>query len=462
MKNKNLILKTDAYKGSQAFQYCENAEKLFSYIESRGGIYPETVFFGLQYYLKEFLSGTVTVEDVEEAKEVFAAMGVDFNYDGWMYIATQLKGKLPLRIRAVPEGLRIPNSNILMSLESTDPKVFWVVNWMETLLLKVWYSSTVATQSYYLRQLIYKSLVETADDPDAEIPYKLLSFGARGSSTEETAALGGAAELTSFAGTDTIVGLLCARDYYNADIKTGIGVSANASEHSTICSWGQEHELDAYRNMIKLFGKPGKLFACVSDSFNIYKACEMWGTELKEEVINSGATLVVRLDSGDPHEVIPKCLNILADKFGTMINTKGYKVLNNVRILQGDGVNPTSIAQLLELVKGLGFSISNITFGMGGASLQGSTMNTMNRDTQKFAFKASSIMVDGKEHPVFKDPITDSGKRSKRGLLDLVCRDGKYKTVNEFQTDTVMKTVWENGELLIEEDFKTIQSRIYG
>src|ERR1700722_1416140 len=125
MRSNNLILRTDSYKASQSKQYVSGATSLSSYLESRGGVYPATLFLGLQYYLKEYLSTPITVADVEEAKEFFELHGVDFNYEGWMYIATELKGKLPVRIRAVPEGSLIPVSNVLMTIESTDPKVFW-------------------------------------------------------------------------------------------------------------------------------------------------------------------------------------------------------------------------------------------------------------------------------------------------------------------------------------------------
>lgn len=468
----NLILKSDSYKFSQGFsanegQYPPGSSSLFSYVESRGGVYPETVFFGLQYYLKKYLSTPITEADVEEAKSFFAVHGVPFNYDGWMHIAKDLKGKLPVRIRAVPEGSKVPVHNVLMSLESTDAKCFWVVNWLETLLLKVWYPTTVATQSHYLRKLIRDALVETADDADAEIDFKLHSFGYRGSSSEETAGIGGAAELISFKGTDTINGIVCADNYYNSGI---CGFSIPASEHSTITSWSKDNEVDAYRNMIQKFGKPGAIFACVSDSYDIYKSVSvLWGTILKEEIIKSGATLVIRPDSGSPVEVVSKCLDLADEKFGSIVNSKGYKILNHVRLIQGDGVNPKSIKEILEAVKSKGFSISNIAFGMGGASLQGSNINPLNRDTQKFAFKASYIVVNGEGREVFKDPITDPGKRSKAGRLDLVVTsspEGKlsYGTVKledmrVAHDMSAMKTVWENGELLVEEDFETIRKR---
>lgn len=458
----NLILKTDSYKASQYKQYVPGATSLFSYLESRGGVYPETLFFGLQYYLKEYLSQPITVADVDEANTFFKGHGVDFNYDGWMYIAKDLNGKLPVRIRAVQEGTLVPTSNILMSIESTDSKAFWVVNWLETLLLKVWYPTTVATQSYYLRQLINDSLIKTSDDPASEIDFKLHSFGYRGVSSEESAAIGGAAELVSFKGTDTIAGILCANNYYDSGI---CGFSINASEHSTITSFGKDHELDAYRNMIKQFAKPGAIFACVSDSYDIYKTISLfWGTELIEEIIKSGATLVIRPDSGNPLKVVPKCLELMEAKFGYKINSKGYKVINHVKLIQGDGVNPQSIKEILSIINEMGYSATNIAFGMGGASLQGSSANTINRDTQKFAFKASHIVVDGENIDLYKSPITDPGKISKRGRLDLVY-DGSLKTVilkdNEIVHDkSVMRNVYENGELLIDDDFETIHKRI--
>jgi nicotinamide phosphoribosyltransferase len=456
----NLILKSDSYKYCMYSLYPSNSTNLFSYLESRGGVYQTTVFFGLQYLLKKYLLNPITVDDVEEAKEFMAAHGVAFNYDGWMRIAKL--GYLPVRIRAVPEGLNVPVSNALLTIESTDPESFWLVNFLETLLLKVWYSTTVATQSHYIKKDIYESLVKTADNADAEIDFKLHSFGYRGVSSEESAAIGGAAELTQFKGTDTLAGIICANNYYDAGM---CGFSINASEHSTICSWGRENEVGAFKNMINKYGTKGSLFACVSDSWDIFSAItDLWGGKLKDQLIESGATLVIRPDSGEPTEIVPKCLKLMEEKFGYTLNSKGYKVINHVKLIQGDGCNPKSIKRILDVVNNIGYSTTNLAFGMGGASIQGSQANTINRDTQKFAFKASSITFDGEERDCYKDPVTDSGKRSKRGRLDLVCKDGQYSTVRldkgQISTEnSVMRTVYENGQLLVEEDFETIKNR---
>lgn len=459
MKTKlSYLFDTDSYKVSHYLQYPPGTNSMFSYIESRGGEYYETVFFGLQYYLKEYLTHRVTVEEVKKAKEFFDVHGEPFNYEGWMYIAQELEGKLPVRIRAVPEGTVVPTHNILVSIESTDPKVFWIVSWLETMLLRVWYSINVATRSHLIKRIIYDALFISSDDPDSEIAFKLHDFGSRGVSSQESAMIGGAAHLTNFMGSDTVAGVICANEYYNIPMA---GFSIPAAEHSSITSWGKENEVEAYRNMLKQFAKPGALVACVSDSYDIYNACDkLWGDSLKQEVIDSGAVVIIRPDSGNPPDVVLKCIQILDSKFGSKLNSKGFKVLNNVRVIQGDGINENSINKILAVLMTNGYSASNIAFGMGGQLLQ-----AHNRDTLKFAMKCSSITVDGEERDVFKDPVTDPGKSSKAGRLDLVkWANGKFETVklpagkiaNEF---SVMKTVYENGEVLVDESFENIRNR---
>lgn len=300
---------------------------------------------------------------------------------------------------------------------------------------------------------------ETSDDADAEIDFKVHDFGSRGVSSKETAAIGGAAHLVNFLGTDTMASLILHRDFYRSEMA---GFSIPAAEHSTMTAWGRENEILAYRNMLQHFAKPGAILAVVSDSWNIYEAVEkIWGEQLRQEVIDSEATVVIRPDSGDPEKVVSRIMNILASKFGTTLNSKGYKVLKNVRVIQGDGVNEQSIHQILQRLKNEGFSASNIAFGIGGSLLQ-----KINRDTLKFAYKTSAIVVDGKLRDVYKEPITDSGKNSKKGRLDLVSDEaGEYKTVRLPDVETLsanntkLRTVYENGELLIDDNLAEIRKR---
>jgi nicotinamide phosphoribosyltransferase len=326
------------------------------------------------------------------------------------------------------------------------------------MLLRVWYPTTVATISWHIKQLIRRYLNETSDDPAGQLPFKLHDFGARGVSSLESAGLGGLAHLVNFKGTDTVAALVAARKYYAEPMAA---FSIPAAEHSTITAWGREGEEAAYRNMIQHYGKPGAIFACVSDSYDVYSAIEhLWGERLKQQVIDSGATLVVRPDSGNPPDVVEKCAVLLDRAYGSTTNGKGFKVLNHVRLIQGDGVNPASIKETLERLKAVGFSADNIAFGMGGALLQ-----QMNRDTQKFAMKCSAARIYGKWVDVYKDPVTDPGKVSKKGRLDLIRNGSTRELLTYPMGDTLspqpseLVDVFRNGELLKEWTFEAVRAR---
>jgi nicotinamide phosphoribosyltransferase len=392
-------------------QYPAGTTGVYSYIESRGGRYDRTVFFGLQAFIKEYLLEPITQADIDIADEILTAHGEPFNRQGWEYILRTHGGYLPVVIKAVPEGTVVPVKNVLATIENTDPECFWLTTWLETALLRaIWYPTTVATQSYTIKQIILDYLERTGDP--TLIDFKLHDFGARGVSSLESAAIGGAAHLVNFMGTDTVSGLLFAREYYGAGVA---GFSIPAAEHSTITSWGRDDEVEAYRNMIEKFAKPGSIVAVVSDSYDVFNAAsKLWGEELRQQVIDSGATVVIRPDSGDPVEVNRRLIEILGEKFGYTTNAKGFKVLNNVRLIQGDGVNELTIRSILGVFMAMGWSADNIAFGQGGALLQ-----QVDRDTQKFAMKCSAAKINGEWINVQKDPITDSGKKSKAGRVTL-------------------------------------------
>jgi nicotinamide phosphoribosyltransferase len=455
MNNSNILLDIDSYKSSHFLQYPPGTTGMFSYLESRGGEFQETVFFGLQYILKEYLSKPITMEMVDEAAVFLHAHGVPFNADGWRRVVTAHGGKLPIRIRAVPEGTVVPTHNALMTVESTDPECFWVVSWLETQLMRIWYPITVATLSRKAKEIIKWFLDDTSDNVAAELPWKLHDFGSRGVSSAESAGIGGAAHLVNFRGSDTINGILLANKYYGCDMA---GFSIPAAEHSSITSWGRDHEVDAYRNMLKQFAKPGAVLAVVSDSYDIYNAVEnIWGGVLKQEVIDSGATVVIRPDSGDPVTVVMGVLERLADKFGTTVNSKGYHVLNHVRVIQGDGVDYFRIQAILGAMREHKWAASNLAFGMGGALLQ-----KVNRDTLKFAFKCSSISLSsGEQRDVFKQPVTDAGKVSKAGRLDYT-RSGKTVIIPpglDVHPDSALVEVFRDGKILSESSFDMIRMR---
>lgn len=468
---KSIMLDTDSYKVSMWKQYPPGTEYVYSYIEARGRIYSEVEFLGVQA-LVQYLAVPITQEQIDYAERIWAAHGEPFNKDGWQYILDVHNGRLPLRIRAAREGRIIPTRNVLCTIENTDPACYWLTTWVETAALRaIWYPSTVGTISWNIKQVILNYL-EKSGDPST-IGFKLHDFGARGVSSTESAGIGGAAHLVNFMGTDTMSGIIHAMDVYGGDV---CGFSIPAAEHSTITSWGRDREVDAYRNMVKQFGSAGSILAVVSDSYDIYNACKLWGTELKDDVINSGATVVIRPDSGDPIVVLPKMMAILEHYYGAPKNAKGYNLLNNVRVIWGDGINAQSLETILRtMVDFHGYSADNFAFGMGGGLLQ-----QLNRDTQQWAMKCSAVGIrewieDGDIgsrwelvwRDVFKDPVTDSGKRSKRGRVTLWTSGGEYIssatqpmgwTDKGILWEDAMETYFDYGDVQFTQTFEQVRA----
>lgn len=446
MKRVPLCLRTDSYKFSHYKQAKPKTTRSFSYIESRGGLNSETLFCMLQYYLKEYLEGeVVTMEDVEYGLKRTTLHGVPFNYDGWKYIVEEHGGKLPVIIKAVPEGTVVPVKNVMVTIENTDPKCYWLPSLLETMLLKVWYPITVATTSMTIKRIIGQFMDETAGHREG-IEFKLHDFGYRGVSSEESAAIGGAANLINFLGSDTFIANEFLKEYYNEEMAS---FSIDATEHSTTTSWTREGEFDFYENLTKVYKDKG-IFACVIDSYNTEEAINMWG-KLKGALEANEQMVVLRPDSGDPVKMSLFCVDKIDKQFGHTYNKKGFKVLNNARVIYGDGISsPDVIRKILSNLRAFGYSAENIAFGMGGGLLQ-----KCDRDTQKFAMKCSAVVTDGKMVPVYKDPITDHGKKSKRGFLDLQ-RDvkGKFITIENMPSSGTVGSelveVFKDGEVLKE------------
>lgn len=429
----NPILDSDSYKISHHLQYPDGATAMFSYIESRGGVYDKTVWFGLQYILQKYLEVRITHAMIDEAEDYITkhGLGDSFNREGWEYIVDHYDGYLPITIRAVPEGTVVGTKNVLCYAVCKDPKAFWVVSYFETLLLRVWSPVTTATKSFAAKQIIADAYEHSSDEEyedsfaqtvetgvPASLLFKLHDFGARGGSSYETVSICGAAHLVNFMGTDTLSAIKLLREHYAEDCA---GYSIDASEHSTMTALGPDGETVQFRKMIKQFGdRP--IFACVSDGFDIFKAItQKWGDELIEEVKAMNAMLVVRPDSGDPVEIPIQCIKLLDERFGHTVNKKGFKVLNHVRVIQGDGIRNSDIAALVIRLHEEGYSIDNLNFGMGGGLIQDQT-----RDTLKFAMKNSWMLINGENVNIYKDPVTDPGKKSKKGLMTLMF-DGSIK-----------------------------------
>lgn len=482
VKPDNLILCSDAYKYSHHRFYGTSMTKMISYLESRGGKFSKTVFYGLQIVLKQYLEGiAITKEEVDEAHEMLATkygvFGRDdvFDRSKFDYIVEKYDGKLPISIKAVPEGTVVDTKNVLFTIESLDPECAWLTNFLESILLQVWYPITVATLSREVRLIVNEAFKNCTSYDTATreflVDFVLNDFGFRGVSSVQSAKIGGSAHLVNFKGSDTVIASQLVRDIYNTN--TIYGMSIPATEHSIMTLKGEEGEVEMMKRVLTLF--PTGLVACVSDSYNIFRAVsKYWGEDLIEMILSRpaepGNQLVIRPDSGHVIRTLKEIFNLLFEKFGYTVNDKGYKVLPpQVRVIQGDGVNLESIKEIYAMLEEEKISPENLALGMGGKLLQAD----INRDTQNFATKACYAVVDGEERNIIKSPtemdgdgnVTKSFKKSKQGKLKLVKNDdGSYRTVTSMDADfdTVkdeLIEVFRMGDILVDWTFEEIRER---
>lgn len=453
----NITTLTDSYKIGHYNMYLEGTQVVHSYFESRKGArFNNTVFFGLQYLLKEYLYGVqVTKEKIAKGKYLIGKhLGPNvFNEAGWNYILNNHGGKLPVLIKAVPEGCPVPTNNVLMNIENTDEKCYWLTNYLETLLNHVWASSTVATLSREIKILCKHYLDVTSNKPEA-LNFMLHDFGYRGVSSVESAGICGAAHLVNFMGTDTIRAIEYAMEYYASDV---CAYSVPATEHSIMTSLGPQGEMELVGHLLDNY--PEGILSIVIDSYDyeefIKETYKRYGTKILHRKYGK---VVFRPDSGEPVSTTLRVLDLVGEYYGTQTNIYNYKVLNShVGVLWGDGIEYLGVRDILHAMKETNWSAENIVFGMGGGLLQ-----KINRDVQRFAFKCSAQKRNGVWYDIYKKP-QDISKMSKKGRLGLL----RSPTLSGFNfitkpdvspSENFMVDVFRNGEILKEYTFSEVRT----
>lgn len=469
--NENLLLKTDVYKMGHMEQYPKGTTKVYSYLLARSEKkMPYTVFYGLQYYLKLLEKG-VTQANVDEFLEYRKnILGMEASEDVKKKLNDLVKlGYIPLRIKAVAEGTVVPVRNVLMTITNTHPNFHWVVGFVESLLLKIWNTCTVASYSKTLADLCKKFSDETCDN-GGHLPFQVHDFGYRGCSSDETAALSGSAHLISFLGTDTIPAIKLIKETYGCN--EPVGLSVPATEHSVMCAYTQEKEIDAFNNLLDLY--PSGFLSIVSDTYDLWNVLTNFAPTLKDRILARNGRVVFRPDSGDPWKIIcgdpdaatgsPEfkgAIRLLDETFGSTVNSKGYKVLNpKVGLIYGDGMFYERFNRILTTMKEMGYASSNLVVGIGGILLQ-----QHNRDDQGYAIKATFAEVNGEQRELLKDPVTDQKKKSHKGLLSLQ-KDENNRFFTKDQCSEAeekrgyLEVVFDNGELMNPTTFDEIRKRV--
>lgn len=483
---------TDSYKVGHHDMYPDGMTFLLSNWTPRSsridGV-KKVVFFGLQGFIKEILmkefennffkKDRETVVK-EHQRRVELLLGTQFNVDHWRKLHDL--GYLPLRFRALPEGVEVPLRVPMFTIENTHKDFAWLVNYIESVMSnQLWQSMTSATTALYFRRVLDKYANETSDTPEF-VDWQGHDFSFRGMSSYLAGAMSGAGHLLSFAGTDTLVAMDWAQEHYNA--KGFIGGSVPATEHSVMCAGGKETELETFRRLLKKY--PKGIISIVSDTWDLWKVITEILPQLKSEIMARDGKLVIRPDSGDPVDILcgtvqgnftevmewesmarnqkihKGVIELLYEIFPGPTNSKGYKTLDShIGVIYGDSITVQRAEQICQRLKAKGFASTIPVLGIGSFSYQYVT-----RDTFGFAVKATYCEVNGEGRNLYKDPVTDNGiKKSAKGKLAVINDfSGEYILVNEASDELLsvshLKPIWENGKFLREYTFNEVAQRV--
>lgn len=472
----NPLLATDVYKMGHMEQYRRGTTEVYSYLQARTDrTYKRTVMFGLQYWMQTYLTRKLTPSMGEEFLENRKSiLGENSPAVERKIRALCNLGYFPVVIKAVPEGTVMNTGNVLMTTHNTHPDFEWVPGFMESLILKVWDAITTASCSFYYRQIVNAAYERTVSaDLMFLREFAVHDFGYRGCKSEEEAAITGGAHLLSFMGSDTVPAREWLIRNYDAYRNLPIMQSVPASEHSVMCSFGREGEIEAFRNMLRLY--PEGIVSIVSDTYDVYKVVSEFARELKAEILGrpEGSKVVFRPDSGNPEYIIcgdpdaplgsrewKGVIRLLEEVFGSSVNEKGMRQLNpKVGVIYGDGMYTHRYVRTLMRLEKMGYAASNLVIGVGGI------LRNHSRDTMGFALKATHVVVDGESVDIEKDPITDRKKKSHKGLLKLV-RDesGNYETIDRCTSDEekegLLEVVFRDGQMIKQETFAEVRARV--
>lgn len=473
-----LPIKTDQYKGNSHYKMLpKGILSVYSYCEARAGAkFDEIVFHGLQGNILRHLAGNpLTKEGIEYSKYLFEMSNFHegcFNEEDWMRLLRKHEGRLPVRIKSLPEGTIVSPGNSWFTIEGLDNEFPWLSQRLESLLLHSWYPTTIATRSRNNIKVIKRFLKESSDLDPEFARHLYVDFGYRACSCNEQAAIGGAAHGINSYASDTVVALNEIHRYYGGLTEKGILYSVPASEHCIPQSFGEEGEEKYLLTMMKLF--PSWILSLVADTYNIERFVDVIVRKNKEAILKRWREgkaevnkLIIRPDSLRFKEDTPKdqmlwIFQKLEDIFGVTVNSKGKKVLHPcIGSLWGDGISDSEIYELYEHISNNGYSVESLVVGQGGGLL----VKGVDRDTLRVALKASRQKRNEEGWvDVIKNPL-DKSKRSKTGELRVIVnKSGILETVNHhdsrfYREVDKLVTVFENGEVMNLSSYKEIRER---
>lgn len=469
----NPLFAIDFYKVDHRRQYPAGTTEIYSnftprFVKKNHSLLPDfddkVVVFGIQSFIDDYLidqwSTLFFDRDKKQVIDEYKCLIKDAlcieDFDCSHLESLHDLGYLPIRIKSIEEGCRVPIGVPVLTIVNTHPDFFWLTNYLETIIsATLWKPITSATIAFEFKRLLTKYAKLTGAD-ECFVDYQAHDFSFRGMSGWNDASLSGAAHLTSFKGTDCVSAIDLLNHHYEANMVVDIvGTSVPATEHSVMCCGGSEGEFDTIKRLITEIYPEG-IVSIVCDSYDLWRTLNVYLPSLFNEITNRQGKVVIRPDSGNPVDIIcgdlyampdtpahKGALQLLWETFGGRINAAGYKELNpKIGLIYGDAITVDRAALMLKIMEEKGFSSSNIVFGVGSYTYQYVT-----RDTFGFAMKATSAVINGKRHAIYKDPITATDGNKKKSARGLLCVERDDETGKFYLKDDVKKSEEEQGYL---------------
>lgn len=498
----NPMLAIDSYKLGHMSMYPEGTTKVYSNFTARSfkhikPLFPQEmpffqdkcVVFGISGAWQEIVEAfeenffnrdkQEVIQEFEDAVKTFVG---DNDITEMITKVSELHdlGYLPLEVKSLPEGIQIRENIPMMTVQNTHPNFAWLTNYLETFISsQVWKLSTAATIAKVYKN-IFDYFATKTGTPKEFTSFQGHDFSCRGMSGFVDAARTGAGHLTSFMGTDSVSSVDYVKRYYGAE--GFVGASVPATEHSVMCMGGKDTEIDTFKRLLAKY--PTGIISIVSDTWDYWDTITEKAKELKPNIMNRQkdsiglCKTVFRPDSGDPVDVIcgtkqydtrivntsslapfeKGSVDCLYETFGgTETETGNIQLDEHVGLIYGDSITPNRAYQILKKLDNKGFASGNIVLGIGSYTYQFIT-----RDTLGFAMKATYGEINGIPTHIFKEPKTDSGKKSAKGMLRVDKIGNEYVLVDNLVSDVggELKTIFKDGKFINLPTLNEIRERL--
>lgn len=395
------------------------------------------IFKGLSKLIDYLLFEPITMEEILETDRFLEFQKVTLNglakfeypRELWVRIVEEFGGRIPIRIKALPEGSVFYPHEPIVEIERSVKDFGVLAAWFESSLLKIWAATEMVTQLehwvlYYLGLMdeIYGDSI-SKEQKDFFARGMLHNFGCRAGMTPQESEWLGEEALFSFSGTDTFSGAY--QFWKNAGEEAGHSFSVSALAHRNIQSY--DVEFDCFEALFNYL-KNGELGSNVADCNDFFIAVKKIGNDnklikgcllelaLRSKELGLNVVVVIRPDSGDAAKQLLFVCDT-AKEYGLFreieINGKTWYGGTLLRFIEGDGMKWETMKKINDILLANNYLVWEWgLYGMGGGM-----RNALSRDNSSMKYALCAV---GEElRPVVKFSET-AGKSTLPGPFKLL------------------------------------------